>query len=127
MSGQSFLTESHGRHHRRRGRRNAVTPEAKCKAEPGVFEPVINYHRCEGKGDCLEVCPLDVFVIERMPDEQYSTLPVLVKFKLWAHGRKVAFTPNAEACQACGLCVTACPENAITLKRRQSPPARQPE
>ncbi len=37
------------------------------------------------------------------------------RLKMTAHGRKTAFTPRADACQACGLCVAACPEKAITL------------
>jgi len=31
---------------------------------------------------------------------------------------KMAYTPNVDACLACGLCVAACPEKAITLSRR---------
>ncbi|WP_409283828.1 4Fe-4S binding protein [Pseudomonas protegens] len=89
----------------------------RCKAEPGVFKPIVDPLRCEGKGDCAVACPFDVFDIGRMPDEQFSAMPLLVKFKLWAHGRKTAFTPNADACRACGACVTACPERAITLAR----------
>ena len=38
------------------------------------------------------------------------------------HGMQVAYTPNAEACQSCGLCVAACPEQAITLRRRGDNP-----
>ncbi|MDH4249099.1 MAG: 4Fe-4S binding protein, partial [Deltaproteobacteria bacterium] len=30
--------------------------------------------------------------------------------------RRTAYTPHAQACKACGLCVTACPEHAITLE-----------
>ncbi len=26
-----------------------------------------------------------------------------------------AYTPNADPCRACGLCVVACPEDSITL------------
>jgi ferredoxin len=26
---------------------------------------------------------------------------------------------NVDACRACGLCVTACPEHAITLAKRR--------
>ncbi|WP_431286740.1 4Fe-4S binding protein [Roseateles chitinivorans] len=39
------------------------------------------------------------------------------------HGGKVAYAPNADQCGACGLCVTACPENAINLVK-VSPPLR---
>mgnify|MGYP003337067030 FL=1 len=56
-----------------------------------------------------------------MPDEQFAAMPLRVKFKLWAHGRKTAFTPNADACRACGVCVTACPEHAIKLARFEKP------
>ena len=53
----------------------------------------------------------------RMTDDVFDALPLLPKLKVWAHGRKTAFTPNAGACQACALCVSACPESAIRLVR----------
>jgi 4Fe-4S ferredoxin len=93
-----------------------ATPE-ECKAAPGTFHPVVDARRCEGKGECAVVCPLDVFQVGRMADEVFDGMPTLSKIKLWVHGRKTAYTPNAEACQACGLCVTACPERAIRLVR----------
>ena len=34
---------------------------SECKQLPGLFEPVINMKRCEGKGDCERVCPESVF------------------------------------------------------------------
>ena len=90
---------------------------AGCKQAPGVIVPVVNLKRCEGKGDCLVVCPEDVFEIRRIDDADYQSLGMLNKLKLRVHGMHVAYTPNADACRACGLCVTACPEHAITLVR----------
>jgi len=88
-----------------------------CKQQPGVIMPVVDLKRCEGKGDCLDVCPENVFEIRRIDEGDYANLGVMNRFKLRVHGMKVAYTPNADACRACGLCVTACPEHAIKLVR----------
>ncbi|TKC88285.1 4Fe-4S dicluster domain-containing protein [Trinickia terrae] len=88
-----------------------------CKQDAGVFAPQVKLTRCEGKGDCVAVCPEHVFEVRRIDAADYEPLGPLQKFKLRVHGMKVAYTPNAEACKACGLCVTACPEHAITLAR----------
>jgi 4Fe-4S ferredoxin len=95
----------------------ARTSTAGCRQEPGAIVPVVNLNRCEGKGDCVEVCPENVFQVRRIDDSDYQNLGTLQKFKLRVHGMKVAYTPNADACRACGLCVSACPEHAITLSR----------
>jgi 4Fe-4S ferredoxin len=92
-------------------------PGEQCKAEPAAFAPMINRKKCEGKGDCVEVCPYGVFVVQVMNEDEYQALPLMSRLKSWAHGKKTAYTPNASACQACGLCVVACPEKAITLER----------
>jgi ferredoxin len=90
---------------------------AECKQEPGVIMPVVNLKRCEGKGDCVQVCPENVFQVSRIDHDDYQNLNLLQKFKQRVHGMQVAYTPNADACRSCGLCVTACPEKAITLSR----------
>ncbi len=79
--------------------------------------PVVDLTRCEGKGDCVRVCPEDVFRVRRIDDGDYGRLGLLHKFRLRVHGMRVAYTPNAEACRGCGLCVAACPETAIRLSR----------
>jgi len=89
-----------------------------CKEHAGVVAPVIDRARCEGKADCVEVCPYDVFAIGKISDEDFRALPLLGKLKSLAHGKKTAYTPAADACRACGKCVTACPEKAIKLARR---------
>lgn len=98
----------------------ATAARPNCKQAPGTIVPVVDLRRCEGKADCVRVCPEDVFRIERISDADYGSLGMLNKLKLRVHGMKVAYTPNAAACQACGLCVTACPERAITLARSRA-------
>ncbi|ABB05688.1 4Fe-4S dicluster domain-containing protein [Burkholderia lata] len=88
-----------------------------CKQQPGVIAPVVDLKRCEGKGDCVAVCPEHVFEIRRIDQTDFQGLDLMHRLKLRVHGMKVAYTPNAYACRSCGLCVTACPERAITLAR----------
>lgn len=98
--------------------RHPNRPGKECKAEPGSWEPVINRGRCEGKAECVAVCPYDVFEVSRVTDEDYKALPFVARVRLRVHGMKTAYTPNVDQCRACGLCVVACPEDAITLRPR---------
>jgi 4Fe-4S ferredoxin len=52
-----------------------------------------------------------------MDDADYRALPVLGRLKSLAHRRLTAYAPRADQCHACGLCVVACPERAISLVR----------
>ncbi len=83
--------------------------------EAGAYRPVVDRNACEGKRDCVEVCPYDVFEVRQIDDEDFSSLSFLGKMKSRAHGRLTAYTPKVDLCQACGLCVVACPEKAIRL------------
>jgi len=90
---------------------------ASCKQPPATVMPVVDLKRCEGKGDCVRVCPEDVFRVRRIDEADYARLGLMHKLKQRVHGMQVAYTPNADACRGCGLCVAACPEKAITLSR----------
>ncbi len=95
-------------------------PDDACKQSPGIFTPVIDRARCEGKADCVVICPYNVFELDILPAEDRAPLSTLAKIKGFVHGWKQSFAVNAEACRACGLCVSACPEKAITLVRASS-------
>jgi NAD-dependent dihydropyrimidine dehydrogenase PreA subunit len=90
-------------------------PGEKCRAEPGTYKPVVNQNRCEGKWDCVEVCPYNVFEVRKIDDVDFEKLSFFGKLKSRAHGRQTAYTPRSDLCHACGLCVVACPEKAIDL------------
>lgn len=90
-------------------------PSPDCK-QPGILSPVIDRARCEGKSDCVTVCPYNVFELRKLSGEERRELPLFGRFKLFVHGGKQAFAVNAPDCHSCGLCVTACPEKAIRLR-----------
>ncbi len=89
-----------------------------CGPVSGIVAPRIDTSACEGKGDCLRVCPYEVFEIRKLTRDEQRARPALTRVKLWVHGNRQAFVVNADACHACGLCVRACPEDAIDLVRR---------
>jgi 4Fe-4S ferredoxin len=81
----------------------------------GMVLPVVDFGRCEGKDACARVCPYDVFEVRKIDRPDYEALSFVGKIKNRVHGGMVAYTPNADQCRACGLCVKACPERAIRL------------
>ena len=39
---------------------------SQCQPEAGTVLPVIDRNRCDGKQDCVAVCPFDVFAMQRI-------------------------------------------------------------
>lgn len=110
---------------KRRAAQHPGRPGERCNAPVGTWMPIVDHGRCEAKRDCVIVCPNDVFEVRRMDDGDFSRLSPLARLRVLAHRRRTAYTPNVDACRACGLCVVACPEGAITLVRaagRSRPP-----
>lgn len=97
-----------------------ASPPSACKSA-GRLAPVIDRNRCEGKADCVRVCPYGVFEVGRMLDADFRQLSFLGKLKSRAHRRQTAYTPGASDCHSCGLCVSACPEGAIKLAKADAP------
>ncbi len=86
-----------------------------CQGEAGRVAPVIDRNRCEAKAGCVQVCPFGVFEIRTLEPSDRATLSFVGKIKAWAHGNRQAYVIRPDNCHACGLCVEACPEEAIRL------------
>jgi len=95
----------------------AMAANIECKQGAGIFAPIINRNRCEGKEDCVEVCPYDVVEMRKLSAEDKSALPFVSRVKAFVHRNRQAFAVRADDCHACSLCVAACPEHAIKLHR----------
>ena len=87
--------------------------QPECK-EPGHVAPVIDRNRCESKPTACACAPTTSSKWAR-DGEQCRGLSFIGKLKAFGHGGRQAFAVRGGACHACGLCVTACPEHAITL------------
>lgn len=87
------------------------------KQAPGLFVPVIDRNRCEGKADCVPACPYSVFKVSTLPKNMRKGLSWFGLLKGSAHRWQQALLVNPGACRACAECVKVCPENAITLAR----------
>jgi ferredoxin len=55
----------------RRAARDPKRPGEKCSAAPGVYRPAVDRSACEGKHDCVEVCPYDVFEVRRIDEARF--------------------------------------------------------
>ena len=91
-----------------------------CKHTPGQFVPLIDRIRCEGKAACVAVCPVHVFEVQTLPRDQRAGMSIKGWMKGYAHRWQQAILVNPNACDGCGLCVKACPEDSIRLVRSAS-------
>lgn len=89
-----------------------------CDEAAAKWLPVVDRNRCEGKRTCVAVCPYDVFEMRKLDDEDKGRLGFAFRIKAGLHGNLQAFAVRAEECHGCGLCVSACPEQAIRLVLR---------
>ncbi len=46
-----------------------------CNADSWLFKPLVDVRRCEGKAECVAVCPYGVFEIGRLSDAAFNAMP----------------------------------------------------
>jgi NAD-dependent dihydropyrimidine dehydrogenase PreA subunit len=93
-----------------------VNSAAGCREHAGKVAPFVDRNRCEGKEDCVRVCPYGVFEIRTLATEERASLSLLGKLKAWGHNWKQSHVVNPGNCHACRLCIEACPEKALELR-----------
>jgi NAD-dependent dihydropyrimidine dehydrogenase PreA subunit len=59
-----------------------------------AFNPVVDEEKCQGCGECVDVCPVEVFELQGE-----KSVPV-----------------NAEECLGCESCIEVCEPGAITVE-----------
>lgn len=59
-----------------------------------MYTVTVDHEKCDGKGECVDTCPTNVFEIKNGKAE-----PV-----------------NMDECLGCESCVSVCPHGAITVK-----------
>ncbi|MEW5849284.1 MAG: ferredoxin family protein [Myxococcota bacterium] len=96
-----------------------MSGKKECKGAD-IVVPRVDLNRCEGKHDCVDVCPHNVFQVRVLPEAERDQLTRLGRVKSFFHGHRKAFVVHPDQCHACGSCVTACPEHAITLVSAKS-------
>ncbi|MDA1118713.1 MAG: ferredoxin family protein [Proteobacteria bacterium] len=94
---------------------NATATEG-CAEVSGKFAPFVDRNRCEGKQDCVRVCPYGVFEVRKLSPADRAMLSLIGKLKSWVHGGKQSYVIDPDNCHACRRCIDACPENAIELR-----------
>lgn len=64
-----------------------------------IFDP----SRCGGAGECLEVCPNDVWIWKEV---ETNFLGMKVK-------KKIPYPEHQDRCTLCGACIKICPTKAV--------------
>ena len=60
----------------------------------------VDYKKCNGDSICVQVCPTNVFKMQKVPDYTDSEKSVVIK---------------ESECILCMACTSQCPEEAITV------------
>ena len=90
--------------------------ELTCDDTSGQWEVRIDRNRCEGKEDCVKVCPEAVFEVRRLTDAEFAGVTGWFnRFRVRVHGRRQAFAVRQSDCRNCRRCEAACPESAISV------------
>ena len=88
--------------------------------ETEAVAPVIDRDRCVGDAGCVAVCPHQVLALRPVAAQDCDGLPASTRFLLSLSQGLQAVVTAPECCRACGLCLAACSQRAITLRVRDA-------
>ncbi len=61
---------------------DAPVATAGCREPSGQVAPFVDRNRCEGKADCVRVCPYGVFQIRKLTPEDRSSLSTIASTRV---------------------------------------------
>lgn len=76
----------------------------------------VNSNACDGCGMCSSICPEQVFEMKELTKQEVSELSFFGRLKVRIKGNVKSEVVNADACVACGKCLS-CHEHAITVAK----------
>lgn len=71
-----------------------------------VEKLTFNPHRCGGAGECVEVCPNNVWVWEEIESTVFG----------FPMKKRIPYPKNQQKCTLCGNCIKICPTGAVKEK-----------
>lgn len=87
---------------------------------------IYDYNKCDGTGDCVEVCPLDLLELSgnqrwcKPKDDKVKNTEAIKRFheevENSEHPVDVVIKNDMPDCIQCLVCVTACPKDAISVE-----------
>ena len=66
----------------RRAARDPRRTGEECRAAPLTYEPRVERARCEGKAECVAVCPYAVFEVRRIDDDDFRARTTFLAMKV---------------------------------------------
>lgn len=88
---------------------------------------IFDYNKCDGQGDCVDICPLDILEVSengnwcKPIDDKVANEEAVKKFHEEVEDNEspvdVVIVNDMPECVACNVCIRECPNDAIEIEK----------